>query len=226
MTKNLPPLPPSRFVLCLLVAALFWFLNALNKGSYAVNVAYPVRFVYNDSLYVPTSVLPRTVQVNVSGTGWQLLRQSWLPLRAEPVEYVVRNPLRATVINTSALMTALADQVKSLKINYVLADTLEVNFDRRSSKIVRLVADSTHIDLAPRMVVTSRINLTPATITLEGPARVLRVFSDTLLVKIPGKQLMSNYDEELIISTFRHPQVRASTNRVMVSFEIAELLGE
>lgn len=219
------PFQISKWLICLLAAGLFWLLTALNKDGYSLNVEYPVRFSFNDSLYIPVTTLPRTVRVNVSGDGWNLLRLSWLPFRTEPVHYEVRNPMQASIINTSAMTAALAEQVKHLKINYVVADTLEMGFDRRITKTIHLVPDSTHIDLLPRYVVTSIINLNPSTITVYGPARLLRGFSDTLLVKIPGRRIADNYDEELPLTAFRHPLVQRSSDKVFVSFEVAELLS-
>lgn len=215
----------SKWLICLLAAGLFWLLNALNKDGYSINVEYPVRFNFDDSQFVPITILPRTVRVNVSGDGWNLLRLSWLPFRTEPVSYVVRDPLQASIINTSAMTAALSEQVKNLRVNYVIADTLEMGFDRREIKTIRLIPDSSHIDLLPRYIVSSVINLTPSTITVEGPARLLRGFSDTMLVKIPGRRIADNYDEELPITALRHPLVRRSSDNVFVSFEVAELLS-
>lgn len=224
---NVPkqPFNPGKWLICFVGAGLFWIMNALNKEGYSLNVEYPVHFQFNDLEYIPTTTLPRTVRVNVSGDGWDLLRLSWLPFRTEPVNYEVNNPMRASIINTSAMTAALAEQVKSLKVNYVVADTLEINFDHRITKTIRLVPDSTHIDLLPRYVVSSVINLTPATLTVQGPARLLKGFSDTLLVKIPGRRVAANYDEELPITAYKHPLVQRSTDKVFVSFEVGELLS-
>lgn len=219
------PFLPAKALLCLGVAALFWFLNALNKNGYTLNVEYPVRFVYNDSLFVPTAPLPRTVMVNVSSDGWGLLRHSWLPFRVDPVDYVVKDPIQASVINTATLATSLAEHVKKLRVNYVVADTLEMGFDRRTTKTIRLVADSLHINLLPRYMVSSQINLTPRTIEVTGPDRLVRGLADTLLVKIPRKRIADNYDEYILLNQFRHPLLRVSTDRVAVSFEVGELLS-
>lgn len=219
------PFQPVKLFGCIVVAALFWLLNALNKDGYSLNVNYPVRFLYNDSLYVPTSALPRTVMVNVSGSGWNLLGHSWLPFRTPSVEYVVRNPLRESVINTSAMTASLSNQIKNLRVNYVVADTLELGFEPRMVRTVQLLPDSLSINMAPRFVVTSLINVRPRTITVEGPRRLVQGIPDTLFVKIPGKRIADNYDEEVLINNFRHPMLRASANRVSISFEVGELLS-
>lgn len=219
------PFQPIKALLCVGAAALFWFLNSLNKTGYTLNVEYPVHFVYNDSLFVPTTPLPRTVMVNVSSDGWGLLRHSWLPFRVDPVDYVVNDPMQASVINTASLTAALAEHVKKLHINYVVADTLEMGFDRRMTKTIRLIPDSLHINLAPRYMVSSIINMTPRTIQVEGPARLVRGLSDTLVVKIPRKRIADNYDEELPLNQLRHPLLRSSNDRVAVSFEVGELLS-
>lgn len=227
---SLPSSHPPAFqwlkaLACLAIAVLFWVMNALNRDSYSLNVEFPLRFVYNDSLFIPTKPLPRTVTANVSGDGWGLLGHSWLPFQTEPVNYEIEDPLRASVISTASLAASLAEQTKNLRVNYVIADTLALGFERRLTKTIRLVADSAHINLAPRMVVSSVINLTPATIQVEGPERLVKGFADTLVVRIPGKRISIDYDEELPINNYRHPLVRSSASRVAVSFEVAELLS-
>ena len=223
--QNVRSFQPTKALLCLGAAALFWFLNALNKPGYTLNVEYPVRFVYDDSLFIPTSPLPHTVRVNVSSDGWGLLRHSWLPFRVDPVDYIVTDPLRATIINTSSLTAALAEHVKKLHINYVVADTVAMGFDRHATKTIRLVADSLHINLAPRYMVSSVINLTPRTIQIDGPSKLVRGLPDTLLVKIPRKRIADNYDEEIPLNQLRHPLLHTSADRVSVSFEVGELLS-
>ena len=211
--------------MCLIAATLFWFLSALNKPGYTLNVEYPVRFVYNDSLFIPTTPLPKTVRVNVSSDGWGLLRHAWMPFRVDPVTYVIRDPLQASVINTSSLTAALAEHIKKLHVNYVVADKLDIRFDLRATKTIRLVADSLHINLAPRFVVTSVINLTPRTIQVDGPAKLVRGLPDTVLMKIPRKRIADNYDDEVPLTQLRHPLLHFSADRVAVSFEVGELLS-
>ncbi|QKZ11118.1 hypothetical protein [Spirosoma sp. KUDC1026] len=224
-SSNVRSFQPARALLCLAAASLFWLLNALNKTGYTRNVAYPIHFVYNDSLYIPTRPLPHSVVVNVSSDGWALLGHTWFPFQIKPVDYIIKNPLTASRINMATLANELDDQVKKIKVNYVVSDTLDMVFDRRLTKTVRLVADSTHINLAPRFMVSSVINLTPRTIQVEGPERLVRGVPDTLVVKVPRKRIAANYDEEVPLNQFRHPLLRTSTDRVGISFEVGELLS-
>ncbi|RYF52971.1 MAG: hypothetical protein EOO39_41425, partial [Cytophagaceae bacterium] len=62
MTNSTDPasFQPTKALLCLLAASLFWLLNALNKTGYSLNIDYPIHFVYNDSAYCPVTTLPRT----------------------------------------------------------------------------------------------------------------------------------------------------------------------
>ncbi|MFC5409635.1 hypothetical protein ACFPMF_09970 [Larkinella bovis] len=223
-TAQSRPVQLPTLFLCLLAAALIWLLNALNKNSYTVNVQYPIEFVYDQKQFVPTSPLPKTVTVSITGNGWKLFRQSWLPFRSSPIRYPIAHPLKTKFINTASLATSLTDHAKDVRVNFVAGDTLELNFDRLAAQEVPVVVDSAGIDLAEQMVVSSLINVSPRTIRFEGPARLLRGVPDTIHVKIPARRLALSYDEELRLPIPRHPLLRASADQVAVSFEVAELL--
>jgi len=215
----------GKVLLCVGAAAVFWLLNALNKTGYTLNVEYPIHFVYNDSLYIPVEPLPHTVTVNVSSDGWGLLRHGWQSFGDDPVDYVVPNPLQASIINTSSLTASLAEHVKRLRVNYVVADTLDMQFDRRMTKLIRLAVDSSRLDLVAPFVLSSRINVNPRTIEVQGPAQLVKGLPDTIWIRIPRKRIASNYDEELPLNQFRHPLLHTNASKVSVSFEVGELLS-
>ncbi|RCR71602.1 hypothetical protein [Larkinella punicea] len=225
LTNTQPrPVQLPTLVLCLLAAAVIWLLNALNKNNYTVSVQYPIEFVYDQKLYVPTTPLPKTITVSITGNGWKLFRKSWLPFRSQPIRYSVPRPLETKYINTASLAASLTDHANDVRVNFVAGDTLALNFDRLAAQEVPIVVDSTGIDLAESMVVSSLINVNPRVIRFEGPARLLRAMPDTIKVKIPARRLTQSYDEELRLPIPRHPLIRASADQVSVSFEVAELL--
>lgn len=211
-------------MVCFLLATVIWLLNALNKESYTMTVQYPIQFVYDHTKYVPTTQLPKSITVSVTGSGWNLIRKSWLPFRSDPVRYVVAHPLETTSINTASLAAQLTDHTQDVHVNFVAGDTLDLSFDRLTVKEVPLVVDSTKINLADRVVISSLINVSPSSVRLSGPARLLRAMPDTLRLTIPARRLSNNYDEELRLNLPRHPLIQASADRALVSFEVTELL--
>ncbi len=209
--------------ICLLAAIIFWIMNALNKDGYSLKIPFPLQFTYNDSLYIATQPLPEKISVNVSGSGWSLLRKVFATNNT-PIKYSITKPLKTRFLNTGSLADSISDYIKDVKVNYIVADKFEIEFDRKISKEFYVKIDSLHISLKDRYVITSLINVNPRTITLVGPESVLEEMGSTILVKVPSQRLQDNYDEEIKLPLPQNTLIKANKDRVAVSFEVAELL--
>jgi len=207
----------------LLAAIIFWIMNALNKDGYSQRMSFPLQFSYNDSLYIPTQPLPEKISVNVSGNGWSLLRKAFA-LDITPVKYSVEKPLKTKYLNTGSLADSLSEYIKDVKINYVVADRFDLEFDRKVSKQFTVRVDSASIPLKERYVISSLINVNPRIVTLEGPESVLQGMGSVIYVKIPGKRLQDNFDDEIKLPIAQNSLIKPSKDRVAVSFEVSELL--
>jgi YbbR domain-containing protein len=207
----------------LLAAIIFWVMNALNKDGYSQRMSFPLQFSYNDSLYIPTQPLPEKISVNVSGNGWNLLRKAFA-FDITPVKYSVEKPLKTKYLNTGSLADSLSEYIKDVKVNYVVADRFDLEFDRKVSKQFTVKVDSASIPLKERYVISSLINVNPRTVTLEGPESVLEGMGSVIYVKIPGKRLQDNFDDEIKLPISQNSLIKPSKDRVAVSFEVSELL--
>ena len=214
----------KTMLLCLLAATLIWFMNKLNKDGYVVQVKYPLQITYNDSVYIPIRPLPKNVMAQISGNGWTLLRKS-LSLAVTPVVCHLPNPLNANLISTNYLAMQMNEQIKDVKINHILPDTNQIGFERRVQKKCLLKVDSMNVDIQPHFAISSLINLTPNTVIFDGPSSTVSKLRDTIWIKIPAKRIRNNFDESLNIDYPHSPLVKASTEKVFVSFEVAELLS-
>jgi len=209
--------------ICLIAAIIFWVMNALNKEGYSQKISFPLHFSYNDSLYIPTQPLPEKISVNVSGNGWNLLRKAFA-LDITPIKYSITKPLKTKLLNTGSLTDSLSEYIKGVKINYIIADRFELEFDRKVSKQFTVKIDSSNISLQNRYVITSLINVTPRTITVEGPESVLNEMGSSILVKVPTRRLQENFDDEIKLSLPKNSLIKPNIDRVTVTFEVAELL--
>ena len=206
-----------------LAAIVFWIMNALNKDGYSQKMSFPLQFSYNDSLYIPIQPLPEKISVNVSGSGWNLLRKAFT-FDDTPIKYLVSKPLKTRFLNTGSLTDSLSEYIKDVKINYVVADRFELEFDRKISKQFIVKVDSANIDLKDRFVISSLINVNPRIVTLQGPETVLSEMGSVIYVKIPTKRLQENYDDKVKLPLPQNALIKASKDRVAVSFEVSELL--
>jgi hypothetical protein len=161
--------------------------------------------------------------VNLSSKGWDLLKNN-ISLNVDPLVYEIANPLTVKYLDNGFLMEILSVKLKNAKINYVLADTMTLNFEQKLTKVITLKVDSLGIDLQNNFVVSSLINLSPSKIVLEGPESVLKNYHDTFFVKIPAKHLATNFDDKVSVILPKNAYVKANTEKTMVSFEVAELL--
>jgi hypothetical protein len=213
----------KTLVLCFLAAAIFWLLNALNKSGYTTKINYPLEIIYDDSRYIPITPLPKTIRVSLSSTGWDLLKSNFL-FNVSPLLYEIENPASEKQLNTTVLAEKLSAKLKDSKINYIVADTFALNFERKFTKKIALKIDSLGVDLEKNFVISSLINVIPAEVIVEGPASILKGYQDTFYLKVPAKNLAINFDDQITIPLPKNPLVKASAERVSVSFEVAELL--
>ncbi|HEY1056769.1 MAG TPA: hypothetical protein VGE24_16600, partial [Emticicia sp.] len=209
--------------MCFLAASIFWLLHALNKSGYTTKINYPLEIIYNDSLYIPVTPLPKTIRVSLSSTGWNLLKNN-LSFNTSPLLYELANPVKERQLNTTVLTEKLSALLKDSKINYIVTDTFALNFERKYTRRIRLKVDSLGVDLEKNFVIASLITVTPAEVLVEGPASALKDYQDTFYLKVPAKNLAINFDDQIVIPFPKNPLVKTSAERVSVSFEVEELL--
>lgn len=211
-------------LLSLVAATIIWLFNELNKEGYTLRVHYPIHLTYNDSLYIPINPLPQSASAVISGSGWTLLRKS-LSFTVTPVTYHLQNPLGVNSINTNTLTMIMNEQVKDVRVTNVVLDNNTLDFEERMVKTSVLKIDSLGINLSPKFVVSSIINLRPNTVTFDGPASLVNDLADTISVRVPAQKIRGNFDEEIPIRYPQSPLLKVSAERVFVSFEVAEFLG-
>ena len=162
---------------CLLLAGLFWQMNALNK-TYTTRLSLPLAWHYDSARYVPLRPLPPALPVTVTGQGWRLLRAnlgwSTRPADLRPV------PLPGTrYLPPDAWRRGLQNAVEGVQVTEWAGDTLRLTFDRYASRRLPLAlpADSARLYQA---------TFTPAAITFHGPASLVNALPVPYRVHVPA----------------------------------------
>ncbi|UII33839.1 hypothetical protein LVD17_08430 [Fulvivirga ulvae] len=223
--KSLRPDKTNRLrviILCVFAATTFWFLNALNE-NYSTTLKYPLQFVYDKEKYIAIEELPENIQVNVSGLGWNLFRNS-LGIKVTPLRIVLESPSELKKITGGALPALISDQISEVELNYVLTDTLHINIDRKTTRTFPVKIDSTAISLASGYRVVNSIRYTPDSVTLEGPDGILTQMPDTLLVSIPQKDIDENFKEDVPVNTPNNNLIKRNPPTLNIVFGVEEFI--
>lgn len=164
---------------CFLAASTFWLLNALNK-TYTTRITYPLAWRYDSRRYIPVRPLPTEVAVNVTGRGWKLLRKNLL-LDVKPAEVRLGRLPATRFVTGQSLRPALQAAMESLQFNYILNDTLWVEFDRLITRRVPLaLSPNTDGSALPYAAV-----FTPESIAFRGPAATVNRLGSPYPVHLP-----------------------------------------
>lgn len=195
-------------VTCLFLSTMLWFTLELNKEQ-NIEVSYPVSFQYNDSLFIPTSPLPKHIRIMIKGTGWQVLSK-YFGISGKSVSYEIDGMLRSFVdegANRKTYILPASPQSqakirKSLEIvelQGVLSDTLHFTFDRLARRTLPLsiyhekaLAESYQID--------GKVSIEPKFVVFEGPEKMVKNLADPFMLELPEKGIKTKYDNKVKIN--------------------------
>lgn len=209
--------------LCVIAATTFWFFSALNKSDYTTQINYPIVFSYQtDSTYLLSS-LPESVTLQINGGGWNLLRNTLL-VNTQPVVITLDAPTQVKRIAGTSLTDEIEAVLGGVRLDYIITDTLRINIDSVMEKLVRVVLDSTTIDLEENYWVTSRVSVTPTVVKLHGPSSVVSQAGDTLMVSLPDQNIDENYEATIPLS-YINTMVQVIPKEANVKFNVAPFVS-
>ena len=111
------------YLVCILIASMLWFLNALNK-EYVTEISYPVRYTSVPDSYYLTGNLPSEIVLNVTAKGFNLLghkmQTSFQPIEVKISSYndvfVENGSGKEYTLYTSTIRDRIAGKMNSEKI--------------------------------------------------------------------------------------------------------------
>ncbi|OON70862.1 hypothetical protein [Hymenobacter sp. CRA2] len=197
---------------CFLAAVTLWLLNALNK-TYTTRISYPLQWRYDEARFIPVRPLAGRVEVQATGRGWKLLRNT-LGLDIKPAEVMVRHPGGSGAVPGTALRPGLVGAMEGLQLNAVLTDTVYFEFDQLVTRRLPLrlspAANGTALPFAARFV--------PAEVTFRGPAATLGSWPGYYQVHLPTAPAGSS-DGSIIVPIGGPALVETDVQQVQVKLQ-------
>lgn len=206
-------------VLSFMGACTFWFFSALGK-EYNSRIKYPIEFVYNTDSLVAIQPLPEFVDVEVSGGGWNLFRESFW-FGSDPILFELENPAAIRYLTRATIFPIVSEQLNEFRINFLFTDTLHVDIDRKVFKKVSLRLDSASISMDEDYRIVSPIATTPDTAWIFGPASFIDTLKDDYTFRLETESIDKTFERFVKMGLPEEFDIYSEPPTVNVQFEVA-----
>ncbi len=212
-------------VLCVAAATTFWVLNALNKDNYSTIVDYPVQWEYDQKNFIPVKSLPNSIQLEISGNGWDLLRK-YFKIGGTPYLIQLNSPAEKKYLLTADLKRSLGEFITPTKLQNVLGDTIHYQIDRIVTKTLRPVLDTLGYSLDKNIALEGKVNFIPDQLEITGPSSVLEAFDGKYPIALNATKIDSDYSGKvsLTVDESLAKLVQLKQKEIQVSFSVLTYL--
>ena len=199
-------------------AATFWFFNALNK-DYSAMVSYPIEFNITQDSIVIMEPLPETVQIDVSGGGWNLFRNT-LWFSVDPIRVQLDNPTDIRFLTRSTLLPIVKDHLPEMDVNFLYSDTLYIHIEKKKVKKVKLAIDSANVNLESGHQIVSPIQINPPYVNIIGPETIINSLQESYYIGLPERRINNNINDDLTIPLPFDDIMSSDPKEVNIRFEV------
>ena len=214
------------FTICLVIASILWFLNALSK-SYTTNIYYPVKYENLPKNKFIINEPPRKLQLRVNSHGFTLLRHK-LSLVFSPVvlniaDIMDENRIQSggsINIQSGAILEKITGQISSdIHILDMRPTSLQLMFDSLETRTVP-VGGRIEIQFLSRFGQSGDLSILPPEVEVTGP-RALVEKTDTIFTHFRHfKNVESDLEKEIKLEI--PPQLNVDPGKVRIKVPVDE----
>ncbi|TAE71434.1 MAG: hypothetical protein EAZ85_10855 [Bacteroidetes bacterium] len=209
----------GTFLACVLIATLLWIYQNLGQiRTYPID--YPIEFVFDKTNYVSLKSLPKTIKLEVKGSGWQILRKIW-GIQTQKIKYNLVFPIPTYLLNEN-LRKQASLVVKDVELLDVLTDSLRLDIDKKVKQIIEIKVDSSALDIKKGYEIASPIQIKPKIIAFEGAEKLMKFLSSPYYIKINKKNISESIYEnvELKIPQDTNNSIKKDENFIKINILI------
>jgi hypothetical protein len=216
------------FSVCLLIAAILWFLNAMEK-DFTTSLTYSVKYVNPpDNLFLANTP-PEKLELNVQAHGFTLLRHklafsfSPIVLDLSAISQSLESDNNEYRVPSENLIRRIGPQVsKEITINGVSPQTISLVFDSLNTKLVP-VLPQVELKFKPQFYLKGIVEAKPDSIKITGPTSVLDTINNLQTKKIAFEELDKSTEKSIAVT---HPENTVISPDEVVVYILVEKFTE
>lgn len=190
----------AAYLVCVVIATAFWFLNALSK-TYTADVIAPVIYTNLPNNKTLASQLPNKFDLTIRAHGFTILRHK-ISFLFMPLEFNVNdltnnrmenNRRSSYAIPSKSFLSQLSYQMSNdMEILSMNPDTLIFRFDKMGQRKLK-VKPVVRVNLKKQHQISGNVHLVPDSVLVSGPQVVL----DTMHFAYTANQTFGEIDQPI-----------------------------
>lgn len=202
---------------CISIAFVFWFMT---KMSYSYKSSFFIRLDYTlPDEKVFTTLPPKQLEVDIEGTGWQLL--SIFVSRREPVLEIMATNKEISKVSAAVLRNKVMDFVDNSKILHIIPEYIPIQTEKAATKTVPIELDY-QITLAPLFQFKDSIVISPKEVQITGPASVVKAIDKWKTTPLILQNVKKSIETSLMLKTHPNLNIRFDTSKVLCTAKVEE----
>lgn len=210
--------------ICVLIASVLWFLNALNK-DYTTDIAYPVKYTdFPHGKYL-VSKLPSHITLEVKAKGFALfahrIRTSFLPVIFNVNTYsnhlLEKDNVYEYTLHLNDIRDRISNQLNSdIKLLNIQPEEIEFRFSKAVTRriAVRPVVQYT---LKQQYILKNGIVCSPDSVTASGPAAIIDTLNSVSTHVWDAGEIKKDITRILPLNPV--PGIKVEENEVKISMQ-------
>ena len=188
----------AAYLICVAIASVFWFLNALSK-TYTVNITAPVSYVNFPDNKTLSSTPPEKFDLKIKAHGFTILRHR-LSFFFMPLEFNVNDMTNNRMMESRKSSFAFPTRQFLSELSYLMSNDMEVlsmspdtlffKFDQMTQKRVK-VKPILNVNLKKQFQISGETKSVPDSVTVNGPQSAI----DTLQFAYTETMRFNNVDQ-------------------------------
>lgn len=168
------------YIICVLIASILWFLNALNK-EYNTQITYPLKYTAFPTDKYIASELPSSITLDVTAKGFSLLghklQTSFQPIEVNVSSYLPlftqHDSVLTYTLRTSTIQDRIASQMSSdIKLTRIVPESIHFKLTNAKSKMVPVKVNVDY-QLNPQFILKHKPSINPDSILVTGPSIII-----------------------------------------------------
>lgn len=214
---------PVIFLVCLLIASILWFMNALGK-RYETTISMPVKYTNLPKDKVLVKAPPSSLDIKMEAYGFTLLRHkiklSINPLNFNYKEFINNSQQNKYTTSTERFIPQFSRQVSSeINLINVTPDSLHFEFDDVVIE-KKPIKEDFELTFENQYFLYDSISFEPDSVELKGPQQILDTIKSVSTKKNRFKNLNATVVRNISLSEIKNIEIEP--RRAVVTIPVSQ----